>query len=96
METARDTTIRLRLSWRGRPIGAVIPGLGYGVADMLVSRRVAEWAPGADGTPLGQSPPLPSVTDPAFTGLFGDVAALPSVQATQAATTQPASGRKKR
>lgn len=94
MQTARDTTIRLRLSWRGRPIGAVIPGLDFGVAELLVSRSVAEWAPGAAGTPLGQSPPV--ATDPALTSLVGDPASLPSVQAAQKATTQPASGRRKR
>jgi hypothetical protein len=56
----RDTTVRLLVSWRGRPAGSVIPGLAYGVADVLVNvRRMAEWAPGASGTPLGQQPPPP-------------------------------------
>lgn len=60
MATVPDSTIRLLRPWRGRGIGSIIPGLDYGVADLLVSRRWAEWAPGlaAQGTPLGKPPSL--------------------------------------
>jgi hypothetical protein len=37
--------------------------LSYGVAEILVQRRMAEWAPGKsdEGTPLGQETPPASV-----------------------------------
>jgi hypothetical protein len=54
----QDTTIRLLHPWRGRLANMIIPGLSLIVAEALVRRRIAEWAPGRanDGTPLGQEP----------------------------------------
>ena len=61
---AMDSTIRLLRPYRGREAGSVITGLTYGAAEILVSGhgnhgKIAEWAPGAEGYPLGvPAPPV--------------------------------------
>jgi hypothetical protein len=62
MATEPDSTIRLLAPYRGREAGSVITGLTYGAAQVLVElRRLAEWAPGADGYPLGSPAPVRNV-----------------------------------
>ena len=60
---AMDSTIRLLRPYRGREAGSVITGLTYGAAEILDSGhgnhgKIAEWAPGAEGYPLGSPAPV--------------------------------------
>lgn len=61
--------VRLLRPWRGRPAGAVISTLTYGVAELLVLRGIAAWhgggAPATAPTAAPEAPPAPTVLPPA-------------------------------
>ncbi len=74
-------------------MGSLISGLNEGVAETLVNLRRAEWAPGEQGTPLGQVPPvnLDLVPAPAKMLDVGTARDQPAISA-----IQPGSGARKK